>query len=79
MYRIQFWPPPMWVRVGNKPSHRLSANLGIATQPCLVDTVKTVGRHFRLPGHDPHSDLMMMWIEKISDKESKRVFLCKPF
>ena len=44
----------------------LSTHLGSATQ---VDTVKPVGRHLRLPGHDPHSDLVMLPIEKISDKE----------
>ena len=31
--------------------------------------MKPVGRHFRLPGHEPHSDLVMIPIEKISDKE----------
>ena len=50
-------------------THRFSTHLGSATQPCQVDTVKPVGRHFRLPGHDPHGDLVMLPIEKISDKE----------
>ena len=50
-------------------THRFSAHLGSATQPCQADTVKPVGRHFRLPGHEPHSDLVMIPIEKIGDKE----------
>ena len=28
-----------------------------------------MGRHFRLPGHEPHGDLVMLPIEKISDSE----------
>ena len=39
--------------------------MGIATQPAQVDTVKTVGRHFRLPGHDPHRDKIMLPIEQV--------------
>ena len=56
---------------GEKSSftHRFSKHLGSSMQPCQEDTVKPVGRHFRLPGHDPHSDLVMLPIEKISDKE----------
>jgi hypothetical protein len=50
-------------------THRFSTHFGSATQPCQVDTVKPVGRHLRLPGHDPHGDLVMLPIEKISDKE----------
>ena len=50
-------------------THRFSSHLGSATQPCQLETVKPVGRHFRLPGHDPHSDLVMLPIEKVSSKE----------
>ena len=50
-------------------THRFSTHLGSATQPGQVDTTKPVGRHFRLPGHDPHSNLVMLPIEKINDKE----------
>jgi len=34
-----------------------------------VDTVKPVGRHFRLPGHQAHSDLVMLPIEVVSSKD----------
>ena len=41
-------------------------HLGTATQACQENTVKPVGRHFRLPGHDPHRDLVMLPIEIVS-------------
>ena len=50
-------------------THRFSTHLGSASQPCQEDTTKPLGRHFRLPGHEPHGDLTMIPIEKISDKE----------
>jgi len=31
-----------------------------------MDTVKHPGRHFCLPGHDPHRDLVMLSIEIVS-------------
>ena len=30
-----------------------------------MDTVKTVGRHFRLPGRNPHRDMIMLPIERV--------------
>ena len=37
-------------------------------EPCHTDTNKSVGRHFRLPGHDI-SHMKMLPIEKVSEKE----------
>ena len=56
---------------GDKSSftHRFAGHLGSTTQPCQEDTTKPVGRHFRLPGHEPNCDLVMLPIEKIGDKE----------
>ena len=31
-----------------------------STNSCHSETQKTVGRHFRLPGHDPHRDMVML-------------------
>ena len=55
---------------GDKSSftHRFAGHLGSTTQPCQEDTTKPVGRHFRLPGHEPHRDMVMLPIEKISDR-----------
>ena len=50
-------------------THRLGGHLGTATQNCHTDTVKPVGRHFRLPGHDPHRDLVMIPIEIVSARD----------
>ena len=50
-------------------THRLGGHLGTATQNCHKDTVKPVGRHFRLPGHDPHRDLVMIPIEIVSARD----------
>ena len=50
-------------------SHRFASHLGSAMQPSQIDTTKPVGRHFRLPGHDPHGDMVMLPIERISDEE----------
>ena len=50
-------------------THRFSTQLGSAMQPSQAETVKPVGRHFRLPGHEPHSDIQMIPIEKINNKE----------
>ena len=38
-------------------------------QNSQADTVETVGRHFRLPGHEPHRDLVMLPIEIVSPKD----------
>ena len=32
-------------------------------------TVKPVGKHFRLAGHEPHTKMVTIPIEKVSDKE----------
>ena len=53
---------------GQNFTKRFAQHLGTATQPCHEDTVKPVGRHFRLPGHEPHRDMVMLPIEKISDR-----------
>ena len=50
-------------------THRLARHVGSAVQPCQVDTVKPVGRHFRLPGHRAHCDMVMLPIELISAKD----------
>ena len=55
-------------------THRLGEHVGSATQPCQADTVKPVGRHFRLPGHEAHRDLYMLPIEVISSRD---VFLLR--
>ena len=46
-----------------------SGHLGTATQNSQADTLKTVGRHFRLPGHEAHRDLVMLPIEIVSPKD----------
>ena len=50
-------------------THRLGGHLGTATQTCQENTVKPVGRHFRLPGHDPHRDLVMLPIGIVSARD----------
>ena len=47
-------------------THRLGGHVGTATQKCHEDTLKTVGRHFRLAGHCVETDLRMLPIEIIS-------------
>ena len=47
-------------------THRLSGHLGTATQKCHEDTLKTIGRHFRLAGHCVETDLRMLPIEIVS-------------
>ena len=49
--------------------HIRGQHLRWATQPCQVDTVKPVGRHFRLPGHQANRDLVMLPIEVVSAKD----------
>ena len=48
-------------------THRLAGHLGTATDRSQRDTLKPVGCHFRLPGHQPDRDILMIPIEKISD------------
>ena len=61
---------PTYVGICGEREHsgfttRLDLHLGTATQCSQVDTVKPVGRHFRLPGHQAHSDLVMLPIELV--------------
>ena len=44
-------------------------HMGTAIQNSQADTVKTVGRHFRLPGHEAHRDLVMLPIEIVSPRD----------
>jgi hypothetical protein len=46
-------------------THRLEQHIGSATQPGQADTNKTVGHHFRLPGHVPHRDIVMLPLEVV--------------
>ena len=43
--------------------------MGTAIQNSQADTLKTVGRHFRLPGHEPHRDLVVLPIEIVSPRD----------
>ena len=54
-------------------THRLAAHLASATNLSQLDTDKPIGRHFRLPGHTPHRDLVMIPIEKVSDYYMRKV------
>ena len=47
-------------------THRFGEHLGSAAQPCQEDTVKPLGRHFRLPGHEPQRDMLMLPIERVT-------------
>ena len=47
---------------------RLGQHLGTSTQVSQVVTVTPVGRHFRLPGHKAHRDLVMTPLEAIINK-----------
>ena len=51
-------------------THRLAGHIGTATQPCHEDTTTQVGRHFRLPGHDHHRDIVMLPIEIVSPSDT---------
>ena len=56
---------PQYIGCSERPfKKRFSEHLGTATQQCHKDTVKPVGAHFRLPGHE-HSDMIALPIEKI--------------
>ena len=50
-------------------THRFASHLASAMQPCHSETTKPVGRHFRLPGHEAHGDMVLLPIEKIGDDE----------
>ena len=53
----------------NSFTKRLGQHMASATNPCQVDTVKPIGRHFRLPGHEAQRDMMMLPIELIRGSE----------
>ena len=48
---------------------RLYQHIGSAMQLCQNDTIKPVGRQFKLQGHVTHRDLRMMPIEVVSSKD----------
>ncbi len=50
---------------GSSFTHRLGQHIGSAMQPGQADTNKTISRHFRLPGHDPHRDMVMLPLEVV--------------
>ena len=66
-------------------THRLSQHIGSATQPSQIDTTKSVGKHFRMQGHDVRSDLLFLPIEKISKgaepflRKARESFFIKKF
>ena len=47
---------------------RFGQHMATVTEQCHSDTVKPVGRHFRLPGHKP-SNMCMLPIEKVIAKD----------
>ena len=46
-------------------TRRMGQHIGSATQPGQADTQKTIGRHFRLPGHVAHRDMIMLPLEVV--------------
>ena len=59
---------PQYIGCSERPfKKRFSEHVGTATQPCHSDTVKPVGVHFRMPGHE-HSDMVALPIERVSSK-----------
>ena len=44
---------------------RFGEHIGSAIQPGQADTTKPIGRHFRLPGHEPHRDMEMIPLEVV--------------
>jgi hypothetical protein len=46
-------------------THRLGQHMGSAVQDGQGDTLKTIGRHFRLPGHVPKRDMIMLPLEVV--------------
>ena len=50
-------------------TRRLAEHVGSAVQPCQEDTQKSVGRHFRAAGHDPHRDMIMLPIEIVQGNQ----------
>ena len=53
----------MWDGESSSFTHRFATHMSSATQVCQADTVN----NFRLVGHEPHSNMFMIPIEKVSD------------
>ena len=53
-------------------THRFAGHLGTAKNRSQADTVKPVGCHFRLPGHDPDRDMLMIPIERIPEPFTRK-------
>ena len=53
----------------NSFTKRLGQHMASATNPCQVDTMKPIGRHFRLSGHEAQRDMVMLPIELIRGGE----------
>ena len=47
----------------------LQIQMGTEIQNSQADTLKTVGRHFTLRGHEPHIDLVTLPIEIVSPRD----------
>ena len=58
-------------------THRLSSHLASATNASQEDSVKPVGRHYRLPGHNPNQHLIMLQLKRLKIPSSVR--LGRPF
>ena len=50
----------------------MAGHLGTAKDRAQADTVKPVGRHFRLPGHNPDRDMVLIPIEKIQEPFTRK-------
>ena len=60
---------PQYVGCTSRPGKvRFSEHVGSVVQPCQANTTKTVGVHFRSPGHT-HSSMQFLPIEKVRCKD----------
>ena len=60
---------PQYVGCTGRPGKvRFSEHVGSATQPSQADTKKSVGVHFRSPGHS-QSDMCFTPVEKVRSKD----------
>ena len=53
-------------------THRYAGHLGSATNRSQEHTTKPVGSHFRLPGHVPDRDMVMIPIERIAEAFTRK-------